>query len=354
MTGLRIGAVHHRGDEAREVSNTTLRDSLDVPCPPTEAPTTHESRFGSLLGQSTAMLELFPIFEKLARSDVPVLVEGETGTGKEVLAEAIHEASGRTGPFIVFDCTTVTESLFEAELFGHERGAFTGADRARTGIFEEAHGGTLFIDEIGDLAVASQAKLLRVLERRQVRRVGGNGHVHVDVRVIAATRRDLELEVQERRFRDDLFFRLAVARVELPPLRKRQGDIELLTRSFWSSMGGKESFPATLLQQFENYDWPGNVRELRNVIARYRALGNVNLPNRSGENGAAAGPEGFDWIDQLVSRALPLRQARAIMTSELERRYVKHMLQLHEGDMEQAAKASGVGRRYFQMLRTKT
>jgi len=317
---------------------------------PPPSPHVVETGFGPVLGASPVMRQLYPVFEKLASSSVPVLIEGETGTGKEVLAEAIHEAGDRGGPFVVFDCTTVAHSLFESELFGHERGAFTGADRTRVGIFEEANGGTLFIDEIGDLDLPSQAKLLRVLERRQVRRIGGNGLLNVDVRVICATRRNLDEEVQERRFRDDLFFRLAVARVELPPLRLRHGDIELLARTFWQQMGGDVAhLPAPLLQRFEKYDWPGNIRELRNAIARQLALGSVVLPDRKSPEARGAA----DWIDNLVAQSLPLRQARAIITSELERRYVRHMLEIHDGDLGRAAEASGVGRRYFQMLRTK-
>src|SRR4029077_11022397 len=164
---------------------------------------------------------------------VPVIIEGETGTGKEVLAESIHETSARAkGPFVVFACTTVPVNLVESELFGHERGAFTGAVAARKGVFEQAHGGTLLIDEIGDLDAALQPKLLRAIERSEIRRVGASHPTRVDVRILAATRRDLDREVQLGRFRDDLFHRLAVGRLELPPLRARRGDVALLARSF--------------------------------------------------------------------------------------------------------------------------
>ena len=181
-----------------------------------------EIGFGRFIGRSPAVTRLYPLLRKLAAADVPLVIEGETGTGKEALAEAIHDAGGRAGrPMVVFDCTAVPASLLEAALFGHERGAFTGADTARPGIFEEADGGTLLIDEIGDLDLGLQSRLLRVIQKGEVRRIGGNRWVKVDVRIIAATRRNLDEEVLAGRFRDDLFFRLAVARVELPALRER-------------------------------------------------------------------------------------------------------------------------------------
>ena len=233
--------------------------------------------FGRVLGGSDEMRRLYPVLDRFAHSTVPVVIEGETGTGKEAVAEAIHEAGDRsTGPYVVFDCTAVPTNLVESELFGHERGAFTGAVTARRGVFEQAHGGTLLIDEIGDLDIALQPKLLRALERSEIKRVGGERHLSVDVRVLAATRRDLDHEVQEGRFRDDLFHRLAVGRIELPPLRRRRGDIEILARHFWRELGGAErALPVELLQRWEDDPWPGNVRELRNAIARQLTVGDL-------------------------------------------------------------------------------
>ena len=318
-----------------------------------EVPASPDSHFGKLVGTSPEMRRVYPVLARLAASKVPVLIEGETGTGKEVVAESLHDASPRaSGPFIVFDCTTVAASLFEAELFGHERGAFTGAVAARPGVFEQAHGGTLFIDEIGDLDLPLQAKLLRALERSEVRRVGGTQWTKVDVRIVAATRRDLDAEVQARRFRDDLFYRLAVARVELPPLRKRAGDVRLLATWFWRELGGEGPLPMEALQRFEGHDWPGNVRELQNAVARQIALGDVRLGRSLAESTAPPAPEG-DFIDELIARGLPFSRGRQEATAEYDRRYVKHMLDAHGGDSAAAAEASGIGRRYFQKLKTK-
>ena len=295
------------------------------------------------------MRALYPMFQRIAESELPVLIEGETGTGKEVLAESLHEASPRkNGPFVVFDCTTVAATLLESELFGHEKGSFTGAESARAGLFEAAHGGTLFVDEIGEIDPTLQAKLLRAIERHEVRRVGSNKMLSVDVRVIAATRRDLDKEVQARRFRDDLFYRLAVARIELPPLRQRRGDVSFLARYFWTSLGGdaRELSP-DVIQRFEEYDWPGNVRELHYSVTRQLALGDEAMPT------VELGSSTLDFIDAVVRTKAPLPRARQKVVAELERRYVEHMLSLHGGNVTRAAEASGVGRRYFQIVRAK-
>ncbi|CAN5921947.1 hypothetical protein BH11MYX4_BH11MYX4_69180 [soil metagenome] len=312
-----------------------------------------EVSFHRVIGASPEMRALYPLLQRIAAADVPVLIEGETGTGKEVLAEAIHEASPRSrGPFVVLDCTTVSASLLEAELFGHERGAFTGAVAARVGLFEEANGGTLFIDEIGDLDISLQAKLLRALERKEVRRVGSSNIVKLDVRIVAATRRDLDREVQARRFRDDLFYRLAVARIELPPLRKRQGDVAFLTRFLWLRMGGDEpALSPDVIQRFESHDWPGNVRELANAVARQLALGDFEVPLRTGELPSQS--TAVDVIDRIVKSGQALPLARQAVLDEFERRYVEHMLAEHGGNVTRAAAASGIGRRYFQMVRAK-
>jgi DNA-binding NtrC family response regulator len=226
------------------------------------------TQFGAVVGRSHAMQRLYPLCERLAQSDVPLVIEGETGTGKEVLAEALHRASARRdGPFVVFDCTTVAPTLLESELFGHEKGAFTGATTARKGLFEQAEGGTLFVDEVGDLDLALQPKLLRAVERREVRRVGGSRAIRVDVRIIAATRRDLDREVVAGRFRDDLFHRLAVGRIELPALRERQGDVRELVGLFCEEAGrDPAAVPTEVMARWEDARWPGNVRELRNAI----------------------------------------------------------------------------------------
>ena len=347
---VRVRDAYLAGGEIVRLGSTTLRVELDAAPHLTQA--SDQSSFGRVIGASREMRCLYPVFARLAASEVPVLIEGETGTGKELLAESLHEASARKdGPFVVLDCTTVAPSLLEAELFGHERGAFTGAVAGRRGLFEEAQGGTLFIDEIGDLDIALQAKLLRALEKKEVRRVGGNKWTRVDVRIIAATRRDLDREVHAHRFRDDLFYRLAVARVELPPLRRRGGDVALLTRTFWVALGGDEArLTPEVLQRFEHYPWPGNVRELSNAIARQIVMGDTQPP---GEATTVAGEGEVDFIDGIIHAGMPLPAARQRVMAELERRYVSFMFERHGRHIGRAAEASGIGRRYFQMLRAK-
>ncbi|WP_240488810.1 sigma 54-interacting transcriptional regulator [Labilithrix luteola] len=305
--------------------------------------------FGRVVGASAEMRRLYPLLETLAASDVPVVIEGETGTGKEALAEAIHEASPRAaGPFVVFDCTAVAPTLVESELFGHERGAFTGAMASRKGLFEQADGGTLFIDELGDLDPTMQPKLLRAVERMEVRRVGGDKWIKVNTRIIAATRRDLDREVQDGRFRDDLFFRLAVARIELPPLRARRGDIAHLTRHFWKRLGGLGEPPYELLRRFERMPWYGNIRELANAVSRCIALGEQNVQ-------AEPAPTGHgDAMEEVLALDLPYPRARDRILAEFENRYVKRVLTLHNGNVTRAAEASGIGRRYFTTLVSRT
>ncbi len=239
VNGVRAFDVALSGGETIHVGGTVLR--LEAGEEKTET-VSDQSRFGGFVGASPEIQRLYPTMARIAASEIPVVVEGETGTGKEVLAESLHEMGSRaSGPFVVFDCTTVAANLMEATLFGHERGAFTGALNSSPGLFEQADGGTLFIDEIGDLDTALQAKLLRAIERAEVRRIGGRQWIRVNVRVIAATRRDLDREVVAGRFRDDLFFRLAVARIELPPLRNRRKDIALLAAHFWEQLRGEPS-----------------------------------------------------------------------------------------------------------------
>jgi DNA-binding NtrC family response regulator len=313
--------------------------------------------FGRLLGASPAMRRIYPLCERLAAAAVPVLVEGETGTGKEVLAESLHEIGPRAaGPFVVFDCTAVPPNLVESALFGHERGAFTGATDARRGVFEEAHGGTLLIDEIGDLDLALQAKLLRAIERGEVQRVGSSRWIRVDVRVLSATRRDLDREIQAGRFRDDLFFRLAVARVELPPLRDRAGDVPLLAHHFWERLAPRGApFPPGFAERLEGYAWPGNVRELYNAVARRVALGE-EAPITTARPADARAPESAraaDVVDAILALDLPLPRARERLVEAFERRYVQRVLAAHNGSVAAAAAASGIARRYFQVLKAR-
>lgn len=350
VDGTRIVEVYVRGGETVRFGATVVRLETDL-APLAPEPLPSAVRFGRTVGASVAMRRLYPLCEKLANSRIPAIIEGETGTGKEVLAESLHEMSGSKGPFVVFDCTTVSPSLVEAELFGHERGAFTGAVASRPGVFEEADGGTLLIDEIGDLDLALQAKLLRVIDRSELKRVGGQKTIRVDVRVLAATRRDLDKEVAAGRFRDDLFHRLAVARIELPPLRERHGDVGLLARNFVAQMKGAPEIAALVDARFADYGWPGNVRELRNLIARYVALGtDVQAPSPSLPPPAL---DNRDWLDALVAQGLPFAIARRQSLEEFQRRYVLSALARHNGSVAQAAKASGLALRYFRLVKSR-
>jgi DNA-binding NtrC family response regulator len=350
VNGLRIVGARLRGDEVIRIGSSALRvqrvgDGLSVQ-------PSQETNFGRVVGASLEMRRLYPLCQRIAASDVTVLIEGDTGTGKEALAESIHEASARAAaPFVVFDCTEAPPSLVESALFGHERGAFTGATSARKGVFEQAHGGTLFIDEIGELEPELQPKLLRAVERAEILRVGGDRRIPVDVRIIAATRRDLDREVQEGRFRDDLFFRLAVTRIELPPLRTRRGDIAVLAAHFWTTLGGAGKLPYDLLRQFETYAWPGNVRELRNAVARRMALGDLALAQHDSAPAPTSGAA--DPLQGLLEEDLPYPRARARLLREFEKRYIERVLWQNGGNVTQAAQASGIARRYFNVIRSR-
>ncbi len=360
VNGISIVEVVLDGGEFVRMGQTTIHVQMQE----TESATIVSDRttFGRVVGASDEMRRLYPLCEKLAQSDVPVLIEGETGCGKEVLAESLHEMGPRaSGPFVVFDCMAAPPNLLESALFGHEKGAFTGAVASRAGVFEQAHHGTLLIDEIGDLDISLQPKLLRALQRSEVQRIGGSKVIKVDVRVLAATRRNLDEEVQAGRFRDDLYFRLNVARIELPPLRRRRGDIRLLAQTFWDTLGGSgRPIPPDLMARLEAYSWPGNVRELYNTIARHLALGElagdqigdgIRRPQPPAQEHGSA--EAADFIDQVVARALPLPEARQIVMEEFERRYLEHALMQHGGNVTRAAAAAGIARRYFHLLRAR-
>jgi DNA-binding NtrC family response regulator len=342
------------GGELLRIGSTGLR--VERGEPGSRVQLSPATRFGGVLGASEVMRRLYPLCERLAQSNVPVVIEGETGTGKEQLAESMHQEGPRKhGPFIIFDCTAVAASVIESELFGHVRGAYTGAVTDRQGVFERAHGGTLLIDEIGDLPLELQPKLLRAIERRQVTRLGGDLPVAVDIRLIAATRRNLDREVQIGRFRDDLFHRVAVARIEMPPLRMRKGDIALLARHFWSQLGGApNALDAAALRRWEDDDWPGNVRQLRNAAQRLYALGDfrdapVDAPP---EPSGAVRPtsDHGDWVGALLALDLPFAELRDRALLVFQERYVRSLLEAHGGDTARAAAAAGMSRRTLQRL----
>ena len=361
VNGLQVRAAFLNGGETIRVGDTTI---VVQPLGEASPSLPQASRFGRVIGDSVAMRRIYPLLAKLAASSVPMVIEGETGTGKELVAEAIHEAGPRSdAPFVVFDCTTVPPNLVESALFGHERGSFTGAVTARQGVFEQAHKGTLFLDEIGDLDIALQAKLLRALERREVQRVGGSTWLKVDVRIVAATRRDLEKMIQAQTFRDDLFYRLAVARVELPSLRSRDGDIEVLAKYFWQQLGGIiDELPPNAMAGFKAYDWPGNVRELYNAVSHTMALGELShLPSRSSASliteplpiSTRAGPPAADVIQSVIDQQVAFPQARSKVMREFERRFLQAILERHGGNVSQASRASGIQRRFFYVLRSR-
>ncbi len=350
--------AYFAGGERLVVGESTLQ--IEATSARTTVSLASATRFGRVFGASEAMRRMYPLCERLAAASVPVVIEGETGTGKELLAEAFHEEGPRkNGPFVVFDCTAVSPSLVESTLFGHERGAFTNAVAPRKGVFELAHGGTLLIDEVGELELSLQPKLLRALERSEVQRVGGEKSIKVDVRVAAATRRDLDAEVQAGRFREDLYYRLAVGRIELPALRERHGDIGLLARHFWRKLDiADQAFPVDLAARLEAYRWPGNVRELRNAIARRLALGDVALGPRSPPSAAPRDPSASaespeDVLGRVLEADLPLSLARQRVVDEFERRYVDRVLAKHGGNVTRAAHASGIARRHFHTLRAR-
>lgn len=314
-----------------------------------EVPTT--SSFGELYGESLVMRRLFGMLDKVAHSDSTVLIEGESGTGKELVATEIARRSARADkPFHIIDCSSIAQNVMESELFGHARGAFTGADRARTGAFEAANGGTIFLDEIGELPLDMQPKLLRALESREIRRVGENENRKIDVRVIAATNRRLEDEVNSGRFREDLFFRLSVVRVRIPPLRKRLEDLPLLIGALLRSIGAEESIPlftADVLQQLERHDWPGNVRELRNYVERTVVLENAALlrdlgnSTRPPSDGSGEGP---------IDLSVPFKIAKDSVISAFERRYLSALLAHAGGNVSRAAREAKMDRMYLYRL----
>jgi transcriptional regulator with GAF, ATPase, and Fis domain len=358
VNDIRVSDALLVGGEVIRLGGATLRVTKALS--ESAAPIPDQTSFGALLGASEAMRKCYPLFERLALSDLPVVIEGETGTGKEQLAEALHERSRRARePFVVFDCTSVTATLMEAELFGHERGAFTGSVATHQGLFERAHSGTLLIDEIGDLPLELQPKLLRAIERAQVTRIGGARPIQVDVRVLAATRRDLDHEVQMGRFRDDLFHRIAVARVELPPLRERHGDVRLLAAHFCRQLGAAaDALPEDLLARWQDYNWPGNVRELRNAVARHVALGDITAETEEAALHAtpatrSSGATSVDPIIRILTKELPFAEARQCIMDDFELRYVRYMLERYDGNVTRAAAAAGIVRRYFHRIKAR-
>jgi DNA-binding NtrC family response regulator len=352
---LRVSVERALRQRRLAVENKNLREQLQT-----------TFRFESLLGRSPAMARVFELVRKAASSDANILVQGESGTGKELIARAVHANSPRAAqPFIPVDCASLPEQLLESELFGHEKGAFTGAIRTKPGLMESAAGGTLFLDEIGDMPLGLQAKLLRALQERQIRRVGGNTLVDVDVRVVSASNRDLRAAAAKGDFRDDLFYRINVIAIQLPPLRERDGDVHLLAHAFLERYGkGRlRGLDDDALAALQAYRWPGNVRELQNVIERACALADGDrlrvgdLPDYvlAGASVTASATIAADGAGDLeaaraAGHGLPLKDAKDHWMTVLEASYLRDVLARHEGNVSAAAKAAGIDRKTFHRL----
>ncbi len=350
FAGARLTVMEVEGAATLVIGKTELRiEPIDTNHD--LAPSADE-QFGALIGRSDPMRRVFTLLQRAAASEASILIEGETGTGKELAARAIHDASPRRrGPFVVCDLASVTGSLCESELFGHVRGAFTGADRDRVGAFESAHGGTIFLDELGELPLDLQPRLLRALESRAVRPVGAAAYRTIDVRVVAATNRDLRGEVRGGRFREDLYHRLGVVTARLPSLRERPDDIALLVERFVAAAARPGVTPVPVapatLAALAAYDWPGNVRELRNVIERGLALGVeltsalIGVAATAGERPPTAG---------VVDPSVRFHDAKGALVDAWERDYVAALVASCDGNVSLAARRAGMDRAYLHRL----
>jgi DNA-binding NtrC family response regulator len=332
---LRAGALVRLGDTAFVLELLDAEGSGDGVSLPT-----------SPLGQSAPMQRIMALVPRLANSEATLLIEGETGTGKTLLARLIHKESPRHNtPFVIIDCGAIPSALVESELFGHERGAFTGASSMRVGAFEAADGGTILLDEIGELPLEMQPKLLRAIEQRVVRRVGSNADREINVRIIAATNRDLEQEVRQGKFRSDLYYRLAGVRIVVPPLRERPEDIPGLIANFLREFRGGEHVepPKVMLDTFLRQSWPGNVRELKNAVERALLLGDVAALDAA-LSAPVAAP--FSALEQ----GLPFRAAKEKAIDSWERHYLENLLQQADGNISRASRMAQTDRTYLRDL----
>ncbi|HEY8144338.1 MAG TPA: sigma 54-interacting transcriptional regulator [Kofleriaceae bacterium] len=306
-----------------------------------------QSAFGHLIGGDTKMRQLFKLMQDVAATEATVLIEGETGTGKELIAEEIHNHSTRReGAFIVFDCGSVPRELIESALFGHVKGSFTGAITDRKGAFADAHGGTIFLDEIGEMALDLQPSLLRVLDKKAVRRVGSNQYEKIDVRVVAATNRDLRAEVAKKSFREDLYYRLAVIRLSVPPMRERGTDIPLLIEWFINkfSPGRPLKISPEDMNRLRRHSWPGNVRELRNTIERACLLARgeyINLDDALHEEPTPS---------LGIRTDLPFKEAKGQLVEMFEREYIEDLMRRHRMNLSAAAREAQIDRKHLREL----
>lgn len=339
------------------IDSWTNNGSSAVAVDQQEAPRTSESKTSTLIGQSPVMKKLFSVIERVAPTEASVLITGATGTGKELAARAIHDLSPRRdAAFVDINCSAIPETLIEAELFGHQRGTFTGAHENRSGLFEKASGGTLFLDEVDALNLSAQAKLLRVLQERTVRRIGARANIAIDVRIISATNCDLAQAVASGRFRPDLYYRLRVLPLHLPELCTRMGDVSLLVEHFLRVKSERQgrpvpSFTSEAMRILNEYPWPGNVRELENVIEYALALGNgdqlgiEDLPLELAQSSRQSSSDDFrELLQAYMNDAVPL--------AEIEKRYILSVLQQFGGNQVRAAAALGIDRsKLYRRLR---
>jgi DNA-binding NtrC family response regulator len=361
VEGVRVRDADLLGGATVRIGATVLR--VESGGEPLCVEVSRNERFGSLLGAGIEMRRLYTVLERAAPTQATVLIQGETGTGKELVARELHRHSRQSaGPFVAVDCGAIAPNVIESELFGHMRGAFSGAVSDRRGLIEEAHGGTLFLDEVGELPLNLQAKLLRVLETREVRRVGANTARAVEVRLVAATNRMLAQSVNEGSFREDLYYRLAVVEVQLPPLRFRREDLPLLADHFYRRLTGNAGpIPPELIDALMTRSWPGNVRELRNFIERCVTLG-LTTPGSAGSKERAGSkdrpsprdlaPPSGQRLDAMLplNLSVPLKEARDEAMERLEHLYAQSVLSRAEGNVTRAAELAGVSRRFMQRL----
>ncbi|MBM4386346.1 MAG: sigma 54-dependent Fis family transcriptional regulator [Deltaproteobacteria bacterium] len=354
VNGIRIGSAYLPNDSAIKLGQTEISFKLKDDTVKIEI--SQDARFGGLLGVSIAMREIFALLNRVAPTDATVLIEGESGTGKELAAEAVHAASPRGAkPFVIFDCSAVPKDLLESELFGHVKGAFTGAVKDRKGAFEEAHNGTLFIDEIGELSPELQPKLLRALEKKEIKHVGSNERINVDCRIVAATNRKIESEVRAGNFREDLYYRLAVIKVEIPPLRKRIEDIPFLINNFLDEFAARNDgrrfrISYETMEKLKNYPWPGNVRELKNFIERSVILSDSENIGQFLAGDIAPIRETPGESGAVFRYDLPFKDAKERLMKDFEVRYFERMLEQTGGNISKAAKLSGIHRKSLEYI----
>jgi DNA-binding NtrC family response regulator len=313
------------------------------------------STFGDLVGESAPMRKIFALLDRVAPTNATILILGETGTGKGAVARAIHDRSKRAEkPFVVIDCGAISHSLIESELFGHEKGSFTGATHQRRGALEMCRGGTLFIDELDDLPLEVQPKLLRALDEREISRVGSSKPIKLDLRVVAATKKDLRVEVAEGRFREDLFFRLSVVTIPLPPLRERMEDMPQLAERFLEGEKAWEDLPRSFRDRLGSHHFPGNVRELRNLLERASYLEGFDAIDPTAFPTEVRGTESSDPEFRLTADFMkPFKEAKEALVERFEREYIKRLLARNNAKIARAAREAKIDRKYLYMLLSK-